>query len=290
MRGAIVCNGFLRGAKFSEPVSMLIDAAGRKGVRLDAYLNTDLCLPVGDPSLARTLGDPDFAVFWDKDVRLAENMELCGIRLYNTSGCIAACDDKAATHLALARHRVPSIPTVSVPMTFEGVGYGGIAGTGLRLLERFGFPMVAKDCHGSFGQQVSLLRDEEDLLGILRDERPRILQPYIECGSTDYRLEVVGGEVVAAMEMKGRTGDFRSNVTSGGSMRPHRPTEREADLAVGACEAVGADFAGVDILYSDGEPLVCEINSNAHIRNLADCTGINVSDSMIEHIVKDIGS
>ncbi|MDY0408586.1 hypothetical protein [Paracerasibacillus soli] len=49
---------------------------------------------------------------------------------------------------------------------------------------------------------------------------------------------------------------------------------------------MGADFSGVDLLFGEnGQTLVCEINSNAHIRNLYDCTGINAADNMIKHVL-----
>ena len=59
--------------------------------------------------------------------------------------------------------------------------------------------------------------------------------------------------------------------------------ENKAGMMI--AEAVGADFCGVDILYMDGEPVVCEVNSNAHMRNLLNCTGIDVSDMILEHII-----
>lgn len=68
-------------------------------------------------------------------------------------------------------------------------------------------------------------------------------------------------------------------------MSVHQPSEDEKELALKASEAVGADFCGVDILYMDGGPVVCEVNSNAHMKNLRNCTGIDVSDMILEHII-----
>lgn len=38
----------------------------------------------------------------------------------------------------------------------------------------------------------------------------------------------------------------------------------------------------------DGSPAVCEVNSNAHIKNLAECTGHDVSQDILEHIVSSL--
>ena len=51
-----------------------------------------------------------------------------------------------------------------------------------------------------------------------------------------------------------------------------------------AAAAVQADFAGVDILQTKDGPVVCEVNSNAHIKNLLNATGIDVSDLMIGYV------
>ena len=273
-------NGFLRGGKFGEPAEMMSAAADRLGIGLDIVTNDRLPLMVDTSERM----DTDFVLFWDKDVRAAMLLERTGSPVFNSSECIRICDDKSLTHIALSKNNVPSIPTMISPMTFDGIGY-----TDLSFLDgaedSFGYPMVVKDCFGSFGQQVHLAHDRKELESLFCDARPRIVQRYVECGSSDLRLEVIGGEVVASVSRKGRDGDFRANTTIGGVMSVHQPSEDEKELALKASEAVGADFCGVDILYMDGEPVVCEVNSNAHMKNLRNCTGIDVSDMILEHII-----
>ena len=280
MRGTMVVNGFLRGGKFGEPAEMMSAAADRLGIGLDIVTNDRLPLMVDTSEKM----DTDFILFWDKDVRAAMLLERTGSPVFNSSECIRICDDKSLTHIALSKNNVPSIPTMISPMTFDGIGY-----TNLSFLDgaedSFGYPMVVKDCFGSFGQQVYLAHDRKELESLFCDARPRIVQRYVECGSSDLRLEVIGGEVVASVSRKGRDGDFRANTTIGGVMSVHQPSEDEKELALKASEAVGADFCGVDILYMDGEPVVCEVNSNAHMKNLRNCTGIDVSDMILEHII-----
>lgn len=280
MHGTMVVNGFLTGGKYGEPAAMMSAAAQRMGIGLTVMSNRDLPLMTDGSGHM----DTDFVLFWDKDVRAAELLEMSGTPVFNTPECIRICDDKSLTHIALSKAHVPSIPTMVAPMTFDGVGY-----TDLSFLDRaegsFGYPVVVKDCFGSFGQQVHLAHDREGLEELFHDARPRIIQQYVECGSSDLRLEVVGGEVVASVSRKGADGDFRANTTIGGVMGIYDPTVEEMELAIRASEAVGADFCGVDILYMDGEPVVCEVNSNAHMRNLLNCTGIDVSDIILGHIV-----
>src|SRR5699024_10643134 len=98
-----------------------------------------------------------------------------------------------------------------------------------------------------------------------------------------------GDQVITAMQRTSEN-DFRANVTSGGKMEPYEPNESQKRLAIEATKAIGADFAGVDLLFGENDqPIVCEINSNAHIRNLLDCTGVNVAIDLVTYIEKDLG-
>ncbi len=287
MRGVFVSNAYLQSAKYGEPPAMFSAAAERLGMGLDLMTNRDLMVPAGDPdALRRIVGEPDFVVFWDKDVRCAANLELCGLRTFNQSECIRICDDKWLTHLALKREGVPTIETLSCPLSYSDYPDTGFLEDAI---DSFGFPMVVKDNFGSFGMQVRLARTAEELKRMFEGPYiPRILQRYIECGGSDVRVEVVGGEAVAAMERRAAPGDFRSNATLGGRIRGREPTEEESDLAIAACDAVGADFAGVDIVRSDRGCLVCEVNSSAHLRNLLDCTGIDGSEAILRFIRDEV--
>lgn len=71
-------------------------------------------------------------------------------------------------------------------------------------------------------------------------------------------------------------------------MESYEPSSEEIDLAIRAARAVGASFAGVDLLFGSDGPLVCEVNSNAHFKNLLSCTGINVAEEILTFIQKDL--
>src|SRR5699024_2203299 len=104
----------------------------------------------------------------------------------------------------------------------------------------------------------------------------------------DKRIQVVGDEVVTAMKRKSAT-DFRSNITAGGTMNPYSPTSMEEDVAIQASQAIGAHFSGDDLLLgSNNEPIVCEGNSNAHIRKCDDCTGITAAVDTIKYVTSGI--
>ena len=281
MNGAVVINGYLKGRSFEEPAEMIMAAADRRKIEMKKFYNSELSFPIGDTeSMSDLLSGIDFVVFWDKDVNLAKNLEVCDVPVFNCSECIRLCDDKSLTHLVLADWGVPSIKTMASPMTF-GNSYDDWTD---KVANTFQYPFVVKDCFGSFGQQVRMVKDRADLEKELSSSIPKIFQEYIECNGEDLRLEVVGSSVVAAVKRKAPEGDFRSNASNGGTMSKYEPTEQEMLLAIDAANAVEADFCGVDIIRTKDGPVVCEINSNAHIKNLYNTTGIDVSDHILAHI------
>ena len=280
----IIYNGFLNSQKFSEHVDWLITAASARGIHLVPKKNSDILLMPG-----RKLEEvPACVLFWDKDVRLARYLESLYIPVYNSAKAIAVCDDKSQTHLALAKVGLPEPDTIVAPMTFGNIGYTDL-GFLANAVDALGFPMVVKECYGSFGWQVYLSNDLRDLEDIVRKigAKPFLMQRYVKTShGRDVRLQVVGDKVVASMERYSTNGDFRANLSSGGSMKPYVPTKEEVLLATAAVKAVGADFAGVDLLFGSDGPLVCEVNSNAHFRNIYDCTGVNVAEAIIDWILE----
>ena len=229
----------------------------------------------------------DYALFWDKDVRLARALEGMGVRLYNTAAAVAVCDDKAATHLELARRGVPMPRTLVAPMTYVNMDAQGDAFL-RRGAETLGFPLVVKECFGSLGGQVYLARDRGQLcrLADTMGPKPFLLQQFVAASAgEDKRLYVVGGRVAAAMRRRSEM-DFRANIGNGGHGEACPPTAEEERLALECAAILGAEIAGVDLLQSETGPLVCEVNSNAHFAALTACTGVDVAGLIADYVLQ----
>src|SRR5439155_360548 len=112
------------------------------------------------------------------------------------------------------------------------------------------------------------------------------VQRAVETGGRDIRAFVVGGRVIGAIERSAPAGEWRTNVSRGGRARALEiPVEFER-LAVRAAAAVGADYAGVDLLPSrSGEVFVAEVNGIPGWRGLAAATGIDVAAVIVDHLV-----
>ncbi|MFD1362917.1 ATP-grasp domain-containing protein [Lentibacillus salinarum] len=291
--GWIIYNGYLPGSKFRDFAEWVQRAAAKHHIRTTIYKNSELpgLLATGRVDLVSTgASKPDFVVFADKDIYLAKQLELMGIPVFNRAETIAASDDKITSYQLLAAHHLPVPKTVIAPKAFYNTGTDHVDDYH-QAIQLLGFPMIVKEAFGSFGEQVYLVNTRKELAEKIRQLQGRsfMLQEFIAASfGKDKRLHVVGDEVVAAMT-RHSANDFRSNVTAGGTMQAYHPTWEEAQLAVAAVKAIGADFAGVDLLVGpDDTPIICEINSNAHIRNLFDCTGINAADAMIDYIKREM--
>lgn len=287
----LVVNGFIESEKFRQIFSWLVEAAERQQCILEIKTNTQLLpeLVMGEEGLLTGCRRPQFVIFWDKDVRLARLLEKLGLRLFNCAQSIEICDDKARTHLELSDQKIRMPKTVIAPKTFRMEGYPNL--DFLQQIEsRLGFPMVVKECYGSFGQQVWLVPNEKELSDCLRgiQNRPFLFQEYIAASrGSDIRIQMVGTEAVAAMH-RYHAHDFRANITNGGSMEACQPNDAQLKMAKKVMEALKLDFAGVDILFGEhGEPVLCEVNSNAHFINIWKCTGVNVADAIVAYCLRN---
>ena len=283
MKAWLIVNGFLDSTKFTDLYGYLSRSAKKHGVTLEIKSSDSLVCKTDDEIRQEA---PDLVLFWDKDVHLAARLEKLGLRLYNSAKAIEICDNKALTYLAL-EGRVATPKTVIAPKTFEGVGY-----TTLDFVENatrvLGLPMIIKESYGSFGAQVYLAKTLEEAKATVKTiaHREFIMQEFIlESEGRDVRVNVVGGRVVSAMERYNEN-DFRSNITNGGSMRKIALSKEMEEAAIRACEVIGLDFAGVDILFGKNGPIVCEVNSNPHFKSSLECTGVDMSEEIMSYVTE----
>lgn len=288
MAGYIIYNGFWNPDTIPDTVARLEKAAAARGLELTPFANTRTAVELGEGIKIHGFDASDFALFWDKDIRLARALESIGVRLYNPADTVAVCDDKAATQLKLASENIPMPKTLVAPMTYLSMDEEPSRLFLKRAEVSLGFPMVVKECFGSLGGQVYLAHNPEELR-TLSDQmaaRPFICQEFITASAgTDIRIYVVNDEPAAAMR-RHSDHDFRANIGNGGKGEHYTPTPEECELAVRCCRILGAKFAGVDILSDAyGAPFLCEVNSNAQMAAITACTGVDVAGAVIDLVL-----
>ena len=284
----IVYNGSLTDEKFIDQARLLQVAADNQGIEAILVKNYELLMDVQYGLHSK----PDFVVFLDKDILLAKFLKNEGIPVFNDPDVIEICDNKARQYMTLAKAHVPMPKTIIAPKVYSNFTIQH-SGYYEQVLETLHLPMIIKEAHGSFGMKVYLIETKKQFFDKVEELNGKeyVFQEYIESSrGRDIRVNVVGGQVVACMHRHSDT-DFRANITNGGTASPINLTERQKEVAILAAEALNAEFAGVDLLFDENEdPLVCEVNGVAHIRNIFNVTGINVGDAMISYILSKVGA
>jgi RimK family alpha-L-glutamate ligase len=149
--------------------------------------------------------------------------------------------------------------------------------------------VVIKPIFGSLGHGMVRLSDPETALRVVRalDQIKSVfyVQRAVDHGGRDLRIFVVGGRVLAAIERRAPKGEWRTNVAIGGSATAVDVSPEIERTAIAAAAAVGADYAGVDLLPArDGAMYVLEVNGIPGWQGLQQATGVDVAASIVEHV------
>ncbi|MDD6580216.1 MAG: RimK family alpha-L-glutamate ligase [Lachnospiraceae bacterium] len=311
-KGWLIVNEYLDTEKFLEIRKLFLSGAEKKNVKLTVYTNADFAVDLsGEVVKSRAFdeGEPEFFIFYDKDIARAAALEKMGYRLYNSADAIDVCDSKVKTAMRISAYnlncrddeaKILMPKTYKVPFTYENIGIkdsysfdfldyvekdlceageGALSGA---------YPMVIKESNSSFGMGVHLAGSREEAVKLICEygNKECIIQEYLSYSSgRDYRLQMVSDKCVCAM-MRSNENDFRANITNGGKMSEYKPTDEDLSLARNVMKCLKLDFAGIDIMHDKSDRTVfLEANSNAHFKNIYDLTGINTAEKMIEYIV-----
>jgi len=147
--------------------------------------------------------------------------------------------------------------------------------------------VIVKPIFGSMGRGMMRVSDPDIAYRVFRTleqlQAVFYLQRAVDHGGRDVRVFVVSARAIGAIERRAPDGDWRTNVSRGGSARlVDLPAEWE-QLALRAAVAVGADYAGVDLLPSrDGRVFVLEVNGIPGWRALQSAGQLDVADTIVD--------
>jgi RimK family alpha-L-glutamate ligase len=199
-----------------------------------------------------------------------------GTRVVNSPRTIERTVDKFWTSALLEQCGIPTPETVVCEGPEEAL-------QAFRLLG----DVIVKPLFGSMGLGMVRVSDEEMAYRVFRTiEQIRgvyYLQRTVEHEGADVRAFVIGGRVAGAIER--RSPGWRTNLARGGSARPVPLSDEGSTLAIRAAAAVGADYAGVDLLTArDGSTYVLEVNGIPGWKGLQEATGLDIAGELIEYL------
>jgi len=153
--------------------------------------------------------------------------------------------------------------------------------------------MVYKPTDGWGGVGLTKIETEANLDMLMpflnqMDLRYFYVEKFIDYDNTDFRVDIVDGEFVSCYGRKASGTDWRTNVTSGGSVFMREANDDIINIAKKACKATGVDIGGVDIIYDreKEEYIVLEVNGiPAFATPEQEKMGLDFNDKKIDFIV-----
>ena len=213
---------------------------------------------------------------------LLARLQDSGVAVFNPPKSIEAAVDKYLS-LAMLSGAGIEVPETKVAQSVQQA---------VDHFEKLGCCCVVKPLFGSMGFGIKRLEtlDQAKAHFTTAVESGSVIyqQRFIEHEGFDIRLLVIGDQVLGMK--RSNDGHWITNISQGGVGTAHKPTELEHELALRSAGAVGAVFAGVDLVYeaSTGQPLVVEVNAVPGWRATSKVVGIDVAAMMIEEIERRV--
>ena len=208
-----------------------------------------------------------------------------GVAVFNDARAIERCVDKSMTSFLLQRAGIATPDTWVLEDRARALELVEVAAAG-------GAPLVLKPLFGSQGRGLKLVRSAADLPSPEAVDGVYYLQRYVETDTGDWRdcrVLVVGDLPVAAMMRVGQS--WITNVRQGASVEAIPLDKGLGALAVRALDAVGAGYAGVDVIRDrDGRLLVLEVNSMPAWSALQKVSETDVTQAIADAFLAEIGS
>ncbi|MGC9443359.1 MAG: RimK family alpha-L-glutamate ligase [Candidatus Methanospirareceae archaeon] len=193
----------------------------------------------------------------------------------NTSAAIQNAANKFYSFVLFQRAQLPisrTLVTAELDVALNAIAAWGRA--------------IVKPIFGSQGKGIVMLSEEEPnvestLAGLLKERGVLYIQEFVPNPGRDIRVFVVGEEALGAMYRVSLDGSVVSNLSQGGRPVRCELTGELRDLAVRATKAVGADFAGVDLIEGEDGLLLLEVNGTPSGRGINQACGIDVTEEIV---------
>jgi tetrahydromethanopterin:alpha-L-glutamate ligase len=205
-----------------------------------------------------------------------------GVPVYNDARAIERSVDKSMTSFLLHRYGVPT------PATWAGES----AAQAQRVLMREAAAhrqVVMKPLFGSQGKGLKKL--DTRLPDLASFSEVAYLQRFVDASREghagfDWRVLVISGHALAVMKRVGGE-DWIHNFARGARCEAAELTPALAETAVRATQALGLDYAGVDLIPSDEtqRPLVLEVNGVAAWRGLQSVTAVDIAALLVDDLL-----
>ncbi|MDD3160111.1 MAG: RimK family alpha-L-glutamate ligase [Candidatus ainarchaeum sp.] len=133
------------------------------------------------------------------------------------------------------------------------------------VIKEIGYPIVMKLISGFAGKGVVLVKDKGQMNSLLDTvhlfEECICMQKFVKSKNpgTDVRCYVTGDEVTGIMRIA-KKGDWRSNLSRGGSAKIIEMTQEIKKIALTSAKILNMDICAIDLMDNNGKYVVIEVN------------------------------
>ena len=196
-----------------------------------------------------------------------------GVRVWNDARAIERCVDKSTATFLFQKAGLPTPPTRVVETHARALAHVNADPRAL----------VVKPLFGSQGNGIRRTKGADGLPPAEAVGDVYYMQHYLRAPDAtlfeDWRVLVSRGRVLSAMVRRGKS--WITNVHQGAEPMAHAPSDEMSRLALAAVAAIGADYAGVDLIRNaEGRLMLLEINSNPAWKGLQSVTAADIADAL----------
>ena len=208
-------------------------------------------------------------------------LDKAGVICINEADAIETASDKLKTSQILSQHNISIPNTMLVKYPIDST----------IVKNRIGFPCVVKVITGTQGIGVYLCekrRDFNKLMEFIHNvgiSKTLLVQEYIGLNSgQDIRVLVIGGKVIGAMKRTAPKGDFRANISNGGTGEKFDITPEIDFIARETARVLNLHIAGIDLLFDNDGFVVCEANTAPGFKGFEKYCDVDIAELIVEYI------
>ena len=207
------------------------------------------------------------------------NLERSGLKVVNPPEAIRTAANKHMCSYLFRQHGLPTPDTILT--TDLDAALDATRDWGRAVVKPiFGFKGMDIHCVVDDEHSVKLLSSVIDTRGVL------YLQRFISNPGRDIRVFVVDRDVPAAIYRLAPPGSWINNLSRGGSHKRCEVTGEIACLAIDAAQAVGAVYAGVDLIEGEDGLQILEVNGTPSARGIYEACRVNVAQDIVKCVLE----
>jgi ribosomal protein S6--L-glutamate ligase/tetrahydromethanopterin:alpha-L-glutamate ligase len=217
-------------------------------------------------------------VFYRMDT--LHRLEESGVLVINSSRSIEKAVDKYYTSALLEEAGIQS-PRTIVTESFSEAMKG---------FKELGEDIIVKPLFGSLGMGITRITSEDIAYRVFRalemTNSVYYLQEFIHHKGEDIRVFTIGDQIVASMKRVSDT--WKTNISSGGKPKKYCPTKEIKNICLKAAQKLELDYTGVDVMISNDNSYVIELNSTPGWEGLQSVTEIDITEKLVEYVISKL--